>query len=110
MDLPLAVKDEIVDVLRTRQEPLSVTELTEMFSLPRHQMLARLRELAVEGRIQGKQLKVGAKGIWVWWAIAPHHNGETSLEEFISTMKGCINKHQRRIDPLKVKEIWGPRL
>lgn len=106
----MTVEDDIVDVLRTRREPLSVGELAALFSLPRHQVMARLRELAVEGRIQGKQLKVGAKGVWVWWAPASSHNGETTPEEFIASMKGCITRRRRPLDPLKLKEIWGPRL
>ncbi|MFH0889945.1 MAG: hypothetical protein V1836_02255 [Candidatus Aenigmatarchaeota archaeon] len=62
----------IFDIISKCDEPLETREIEgkvrEKFADFTHSMIIyRLTNLRGEGKIRGKRLAAGAKGVWVWW-------------------------------------------
>jgi hypothetical protein len=56
---------QIYKVVKNSNEPLATDEIVDAVKQPRHLVIHRLRNLAMEGKIHGKQTK--ERGAWIWW-------------------------------------------
>jgi predicted transcriptional regulator len=56
---------QIYKVVKNSNEPLTTDEIVDAVKQPRHLVIHRLRNLAMEGKIRGKQTK--ERGTWIWW-------------------------------------------
>lgn len=56
---------QIYGVVKNSNEPLATDEIVGLVKQPRHLVIHRLRNLAIEGKIRGKQTK--ERGTWIWW-------------------------------------------
>lgn len=66
------IADIIIEVLSDANEPLQtkqvVIEVKETVkTATRTKVFYRLNNLRGEGKIKGKRLIAGARGIWIWW-------------------------------------------
>lgn len=59
------LKERILIILRTADEPLTTEEIVRQTGRARHLVRYRLFKLVSEGRIGGKQTK--ERGSWIWW-------------------------------------------
>lgn len=55
----------IYETIKKAGGPLTTNEVVKRIGQPRYLVLHRLRNLAVEGKIEGKQTK--KRGAWIWW-------------------------------------------
>lgn len=63
------ISAKIVDVLKKSKEPLETMEIEKMIpSATRVMVLNRLKDLRGEGKISGKRVGAGTKGVWIWWS------------------------------------------
>lgn len=56
---------QIYKVVKNSNEPLATDEIVELVKRPRYLVIHRLRNLAMEGKIRGKQTR--ERGSWIWW-------------------------------------------
>ena len=68
---------QIVAVLKREGRPLGTPEIVMKLSrVNRTKALYRLHCLRAEGKVEGRLLRAGAKGVWVWWLRdRPHAEG-----------------------------------
>lgn len=57
---------QIYKIVKNSNEPLATDEIVELVKRPRHLVIHRLRNLAMEGKIRGKQTR--ERGSWIWWS------------------------------------------
>jgi predicted Zn-ribbon and HTH transcriptional regulator len=58
---------QIFKVVKKSNEPLTTDEIVMAVKQPRHLVIHRLRNLAIEGKIRGKQTR--ERGSWIWWLV-----------------------------------------
>ncbi len=59
---------KIVQIIEISEEPLETKEIenrTEKAS--RVMIINRLKDLRGDGKIRGKRVGAGTKGVWIWW-------------------------------------------
>ena len=61
------ISHKILKVLEKSREPLETTEIKNSVNATRVIVLNRLKDLRGEGKIKGKRVGAGTKGVWVWW-------------------------------------------
>lgn len=66
------ISKTIIKVISNAKEPLETREIEKgvkkkIRTATRTKVLYRLKDLRGEGKIKGKHLSAGAKGIWIWW-------------------------------------------
>ena len=64
---------EILRIIRMSDEPLQTEEIVSHIKskygheISRTKVMYRLNNLRAEGKIKGKMLIAGGKGVWIWW-------------------------------------------
>ena len=59
----------IVGILKKSDEPLETMEIERMIpKATRVMVLNRLKDLRGDGKIKGKRVGAGSKGVWIWWS------------------------------------------
>jgi len=58
---------QIYKIVKNSNEPLTTDEIVGAVKQPRHLVIHRLRKLAMEGKIRGKQTR--ERGSWIWWLV-----------------------------------------
>ncbi len=61
------ISKAILKMLLERGEPMETMEITRTVQSTRAKVLYRLSNLRGEGKIHGKLVSSGGKGVWVWW-------------------------------------------
>jgi hypothetical protein len=62
------ISKKILNILKKSKEPLETKEIENMIpSATRIMILNRLKDLRGEGKIKGKRVGAGTKGVWIWW-------------------------------------------
>jgi len=61
------ISQKIVEILKKSNEPLETMEIVKATKGTRAKVLYRLMNLRGEGKIHGKSISSGAKGVWIWW-------------------------------------------
>ena len=62
------ISKSILEILKKSKEPLETTEMQKQIpSATRTKLMYRLNDLRGEGKIKGKRIGAGGKGVWVWW-------------------------------------------
>ncbi len=87
------VKITIVDLLKSHNEGLSITEIMQMTKLARHTILARLHGLIGEGKVKVRQINMAKLHYW-------KDDAPDSREEVESAFKGVI-----KLNPIKEENI-----
>ena len=63
------ISTQILKVLEKSKEPLETMEIEKAIpNATRIMVLNRLKDLRGEGRIKGKRVGAGSKGVWIWWS------------------------------------------
>lgn len=62
------ISSKIVEILKKSKEPLETKEIENMIpNTTRTIILNRLKDLRGDGKIKGKRVGAGIKGVWIWW-------------------------------------------
>ncbi|MFH1978645.1 MAG: hypothetical protein ABIJ92_04940 [Candidatus Aenigmatarchaeota archaeon] len=62
------ISQKILKILKSSEEPLETREIeSKMKGTTRSKIMYRLTDLRAEGKIKGKRISAGGKGVWVWW-------------------------------------------
>lgn len=62
------ISQKIVEILKKSDEPLETMEIEKMITkATRVMVLNRLKDLRGDGKIKGKRVGAGNKGVWIWW-------------------------------------------
>jgi len=62
------ISQKILAMLEGSKEPLETGEIkNQMKGVTRAKIMYRLNDLRAEGKIRGKRISAGAKGVWIWW-------------------------------------------
>ena len=61
------ISKTLYDKILKSKYPLSTEELSQVINQPNYILLTRLKRMAIQKVIDGKQLKNG--GIWIWWLL-----------------------------------------
>jgi len=63
------ISKNILAMLKKSKEPLETREIEkQMKEATRAKIMYRLNDLRAEGRIRGKRISAGGKGVWIWWS------------------------------------------
>jgi hypothetical protein len=62
------ISDKILKIVEKSNEPLDTNEIIKAIpNATRSKIMYRLMDLRAEGKIHGKMITSGGKGVWVWW-------------------------------------------
>lgn len=63
------ISHKILEILKKSKGPLETREIEKQIpSATRTKIMYRLSDLRGEGKIKGKRIGAGGKGVWVWWS------------------------------------------
>lgn len=57
----------ILKKINTTKYPLLTTEIIDTVKAKRDAVMNRLLELRGDGKVAGRRINAGAKGVWIWW-------------------------------------------
>ena len=61
------VSQQILKALEKSDGPMETNEIIKSVESTRTIVLNRLKDLRGEGKLKGKRIEAGAKGVWIWW-------------------------------------------
>jgi len=62
------ISKRILNMLKKSKEPLEMADIQKQIpDATRTKIMYRLNDLRGEGKIKGKRIGAGGKGVWVWW-------------------------------------------
>ena len=62
------ISDKILKIVTKSKEPLDTNEIIDAIpNATRSKIMYRLTNLRADGKIHGKMITSGGKGVWIWW-------------------------------------------